>query len=187
MFEFIKEYLKHFRSVGAVAPSSHRLACKMMCPIDFENAECIVEYGSGTGSFTKELIARRNENTVLVLIEQNQNFYNILRKKFKGLKNIYFVHGSAEHTVQILKKLNIKKADYIVSGLPFTSLPKKISLRIFRATDKLMEMNPECKFITFQYTLVKKKFFGKYFRFDDIIREYINLPPAYVFVLKRKI
>ena len=59
MLNFLKEYIKHPRTVGAVAPSSRRLANGMMMPIDFENASCILEFGPGTGVFTEELIRRR--------------------------------------------------------------------------------------------------------------------------------
>ncbi len=53
MFKFLRQYVMHPRSVGAIAPSGKNLALKMMEPIDFNNAKVIVEYGPGTGSFTK--------------------------------------------------------------------------------------------------------------------------------------
>ena len=36
------------------------------------------------------------------------------------------------------------------------------------------------KFITFQYTLMKKRFFMKYFNITECTVEMKNLPPAYV-------
>lgn len=42
---FLKEYIKSPRTIGAVAPSSENLAKKMIESINFESAECIVEYG----------------------------------------------------------------------------------------------------------------------------------------------
>ncbi|MDE6539602.1 MAG: SAM-dependent methyltransferase, partial [Ruminococcus sp.] len=74
-----------------------------------------------------------------------------------------------------------KHADYIISGLPFTSLPTKISGNIMKATKKAVGNNG--KFITFQYSLVKKKFFEKYFRMSGLLHEFKNLPPAYVLVM----
>jgi phospholipid N-methyltransferase len=52
-FLFLKQYIKNPRMIGAVLPSSRNLARKMIEDIDFEKAECIVEYGPGTGVFTK--------------------------------------------------------------------------------------------------------------------------------------
>ena len=71
MFEFLKQYLKNPRSVGAIAPSSRMLAENMMKPVDFDRAACIVEYGPGTGVFTEELIRRKRPETALYIIERN--------------------------------------------------------------------------------------------------------------------
>ena len=71
---FLLEYLKNPRTIGAVAPSGNNLARKMIKPINFKSANVIVEYGSGTGSFTRELVIHRKPETVLILIEQNKKF-----------------------------------------------------------------------------------------------------------------
>ena len=49
---FLLEYIKNPRKVGAIMPSSKYLAHEMISSIDFENIDCIVEYGPGTGVFT---------------------------------------------------------------------------------------------------------------------------------------
>lgn len=181
---FIIEYIKHPRRIGAVAPSGRSLSEKMMKPIDFSSANVIVEYGSGTGSFTKELIARRNNDTLLLLIEQNEHFCCQLEKKYGGLENVRIIHGNAENVGTYLKQYGCKKADYIVSGLPFTSLPKNVSDSILKATNEAI--GSDGKFITFQYSLVKRRFFERYFCITDYLREMKNLPPAYVLVMKNR-
>lgn len=181
---FITEYLKHPRSIGAIAPSGKNLAKKMMQPIDFDAAKVIVEYGPGTGSFTKELIARRNEKTTLIIIERNDTFYEQLKKELSGQKNLHLIHGSAENVVKYLDKYGFRHADYIISGLPFSSLPKQISSNILEATQIAIGKNGQ--FITFQYSLVKKKLFEKYFTIIKCPRVMRNLPPAFVFVMENK-
>jgi len=111
----------------------------------------------------------------------NMDYINIL--EFKDIKNVHIVKDSAENVIEILKSLGFDHADYIVSGLPFTSLPKNVSLKIFNETKKIINKG---YFITFQYSKVKRHFFEKYFDFQDILRVLKNLPPAYVFVLKNK-
>lgn len=179
---FFIEFLKHPRKIGAVAPSGKALAEKMMQPIDFDSAAVIVEYGPGTGAFTEELIKRRKKGTTLILVEQNEIFCRELLKKFAGEPNFHIVHGKAERTQKYLKKYGFSEADHIVSGLPFTSLPPEVSDRILKAAGAAIGKNGS--FITFQYSLVKKKFFEKYFDITDCLREIKNLPPAYVFVMK---
>lgn len=70
---FLFEYIKNPRSVGAVLPSSKYLATAMINAIDFENTNCIVEYGPGTGIFTEKILARVHPSTTVILIEQNRN------------------------------------------------------------------------------------------------------------------
>lgn len=179
---FIVEYIKHPRKIGAVAPSSKCLSRKMMEPIHFDSANVIVEYGPGTGSFTRELIAKRRSGTVLLLIEQNQQFCSQLEQKYSNLDNVYVIHGCAENVNLYLEQYGLQKADYIVSGLPFTSLPKGVSDHILSATKEALGDNG--RFITFQYSLVKRRFFEQYFSITDSLKEMRNLPPAYVFVMQ---
>lgn len=179
---FLIEYLKNPREVGAISPSGISLAKKMVKPIDFKSADVIVEYGPGTGSFTRELVIHRKINTTLILIEQNKLFCEKLKSEFCNQPNMHIINGSAEDINEYLSKYGYKKADYIVSGLPFTTLPKKVSGNILNATKKAI--GNRGKFITFQYSLVKMKYFEKYFRIIDHFREIKNLPPANVLVMK---
>ena len=178
----LAEFLKHPRKIGAVAPSGKHLSAKMMTPVDFTSAKVIVEYGPGTGSFTKELVARRRSDTVLILIEQNKTFWEQLKASYGNLPNFFIIRGSAENVVQYLEARGVHSADYIVSGLPFSSLPETVSDRILNPTK--LALGQEGKFITFQYSLVKKKFFEEYFQLTDCRRVIKNLPPAYVLVMK---
>ena len=161
MFRFFIEFVKHPKTVGAVMPSGKALAEKMMEPIQFDRADCIVEYGPGTGSFTRKLLKYRKEGTKLILIENNPVFYDRLKKEFGMQKEVVMILGSAENVNGYLAQYGIKTADYIVSGLPFTSLPKDISEKILLATQRAI--GTKGRFLTFQYSLVKRKFFEKYF------------------------
>ena len=176
---FIKQYIKKPTVVGAVLPSSERLANKMIENINFNHSKCIVEYGPGTGVFTEKLIENRLKNTVIILIEYNHDFCNMLKNKYKHEENLYIINDSAENIGKYLKKHNISNVDYIVSGLPFASLPKEVSANILDASKNILKKDG--KFITFQYTLFKKQFINEFFGKIDIKRELKNIPPAYVF------
>lgn len=138
MCKFLMQFLRHPRSVGAIAPSGKNLSEKMVEPINFQTAKIIVEYGAGTGSFTRELLKRKREDTLLISIEKNDKFVKILKKEFPedGEKNFRIVHGGAEDACEILALHGYEQADYVVSGLPFTSLPKNLSVKIFGETQK---------------------------------------------------
>ncbi|PFA03836.1 class I SAM-dependent methyltransferase [Bacillus cereus] len=176
---FLSQCITNPRNVGAVLPSSKFLAEKMMENINFENAKYIIEYGPGTGVFTEKLLKKRNSNTTLMLVENNREFYLMLKEKFKKEKNLFIVWGAAENIDEYLKNFSIPYADYIVSGLPFASLPQNVSDEILLTTTKILKKDGV--FITFQYTKFKKKFLNQFFDTIDEKWELRNVPPAFVF------
>lgn len=178
LVKFLIEYFKSPRTIGAVAPSSEKLAEKMVGDIDFKNSEVIIEYGPGTGAFTDKLVKRKKKETLLMLFEYNKEFYKQLEEKYKGEDDIIIINDSAENVDKHLAKYNLSRVDYVVSGLPFASLPKDVSNKILRQTRNILKRNG--LFITFQYTLLKKEFITGYFKKINIERVIFNLPPAYV-------
>ncbi|MFJ7406230.1 MULTISPECIES: class I SAM-dependent methyltransferase [unclassified Lysinibacillus] len=176
---FLYQFIVNPKKIGAILPSSSFLGDKMIEKIDFKEARFIVEYGPGTGVFTEKLLKKRNPNTVILLVENNIKFCSLLKERYKGKDNVYIKCGSAENIEQYLKEFNIPCVDYVISGLPFSSLPNKISYEILLNTTKIIKDNGV--FITFQYTKLKKAFIKQFFAKLDIAKEYRNWPPAYIF------
>ena len=162
---FLSEFIKHPKNTGAIAPSSNILAKAMVDAIDFDVAKCIVELGPGTGSFTKEIMKRKKKRTTFILIEINEVFFKKLQKQYE--------------------ELQINGVDYVLSGLPFTSLPKEESSRILNNVMESLRENG--KFITFQYSLVKKGFIEAFFPDIQLKKVWFNFPPAYVFSCKKSV
>jgi phospholipid N-methyltransferase len=151
----------------------------MMVPIDFAHAKTIVEFGPGTGSFTETLITCRQPGTTLLLIEYNEAFCHVLARRFAGQPNIIIEQGSAATIGALLKKHGLpNEADYIVSGLPFASLPRKESNTIL--AEAVRHLRQDGAFITFQYTGLMRLLFDNYFPSITVRREWRNLPPAYI-------
>jgi len=176
---FLKECITNPRTVGAVLPSSKYLARKMTASIDFDKAEYVAEYGPGTGVFTEHLLSKRKKDTVVLLFETNDDFYEVLKKKYRHKTDFYLINDSAEQLEKYMMELDIPRLDYIVSGLPFASLPQQVSSNILAVTQKQLRQGGA--FITFQYTLLKKDFITRYFPNIEIAKEVRNVPPAYVF------
>lgn len=184
MLKFLKEYIKHPRNTGAIAASTLQLAKGMVNGIDFNKANCIVEIGPGTGSFTREIMKRKDPSTFLLLIEINEVFYAVLQKRYLHDPSVKVINGSAEHIEAYLRASNIDKMDYCVSGLPFASLPAKVSANILKNVMELLK--PGGEFITFQYSLVKLSFIKEYFSQIAVEKVWLNLPPAYVLSCKNE-
>lgn len=182
-FLFIKEFLDNPRSIGAITFSSKYLAKNIVNHINFKECDCIVEYGAGTGVFTSEIIKRKEKKTVFIAIELNKSLFNHLKNRFENIENVYILNDDARNLEKILKTLNIEKVDHVVSGLPFTSLPTEIGQAILSETKKCL--SDKGFFTTFQYSLIKKSFFENHFNINSIVKEFKNLPPAYILNLKK--
>ncbi|MCR5886590.1 hypothetical protein LRS06_02135 [Hymenobacter sp. J193] len=177
---FVEEFLRDPSTVGSLIPSSRDLTGKVVESIDFDRAACIVEYGPGTGVFTDELIKRRRADTVLVLMEVNPRFCEQLRERYAGQPGVHVIEDSADKTGNHLARLGIEKADYVVCGLPFTSLSPRLGWRVLEHTRNILASDGQL--ILFQYTLQNTRLFEKFFRPLKQDHVLLNLPPAYVLV-----
>jgi len=175
---FLLQYIAKPRTVGAVLPSSKYLAKKMVESINFDAANCIVEYGPGTGVFTELILEKSRPTTTIILFEMNAEFCNLLAKRFGAQPNVYIVNESAVNVGAKLLELGLQHADCVVSGLPFASLPQTVAVNILTQTKKCLA--PTGQFITFQYSMLKWKMIGKFFAKIEVVREIRNIPPAYV-------
>ena len=175
---FLHQYLKDVRMVGAIAPSSRFLTKKMLANIDFSHVEVIVEYGPGTGVFTREIVAKLPQSAQLLVIETNKVFYDVLADQYMDNKQVIVVNDSAERVIALLSQYGLRSPDYIVSGLPFAALPTEVSHIILKNTAELLGNTGV--FVTFQYTLLKMNLLRRYFGSIHVRRELRNVPPAYV-------
>lgn len=180
---FFVQYLMNPRIVGAISPSSKYLSAKMVENIKFNQVQCIVEYGSGTGVITKEILKRRNPNTTVLLFEKNQEFYQLLNKKFASEKNVIIINDSAENLGDYLDEFNIPYVDSVISGLPFASIPRQTAEEILENTLNYLKSDGE--FVTFQYTKCKMNLFNQFFPHITIQKEMRNIPPAYILYCKK--
>jgi phospholipid N-methyltransferase len=167
---FVEQFLRNPSTVGSLVPSSQELTDQVMAPIDFATARCIVEYGPGTGVFTDVIVQRRRAETVVLL----------LKERYSGQPNVHVVHGSADKTADYLRAAGAPPADYVVCGLPFSSLPTRLGWRILEHTQELLQ--PNGKLILFQYSLQNTRLFERFFRLQQKEHVLLNLPPAYVLV-----
>lgn len=125
---FLKEFFAKYQTVGAIAPSSERLAQAITQTVtDDSNASPrrILEVGAGTGVFTEALLKKLHDNDVLVAIEYVPSFVSMLEKKFaqeiKHGKLILIQGDVLMFNPNELFGNEFRGFNHIVSGLPFNS------------------------------------------------------------------
>lgn len=176
---FLRQYLRDPRSIGAVAPSWPALARAMVDAIDLQAAHAMIEYGPGTGVFTAELIARRAPGTRIIAIERNADFCAALRTRFRDVPDVTIVEGSAADVARIAADNGVTRVDYVLSGLPLSSLPKALSEAVLGETADLLGAHG--RFVLFQYSRYRRAMLARHFQHITSRRVLANLPPAYVF------
>lgn len=182
-WSFLKGFLTAPRTVGSIAPSSRWLVASMLDEANIANAQVIVEFGPGTGVFTDEIIRRMRPDARLLVFEVHEPFFNQLQSRIRDPR-VQIIGDSAAELHRYLQELNLAHPDCIVSGLPFTSLPRPVSHAILQATRSAL--GPGGVFVTYQYTPVLRNLLRSYFPNTHITRYVLrNLPPALIFVCRK--
>jgi phospholipid N-methyltransferase len=177
-WQFLRGFLKNPVMVGSVIPSSRVLIEKMLRPVDWENTRLIVEYGPGVGTFTRPILEMMGEDATLVTIDTNPDFTNYLKESIDDPR-LVAVTGSAADVEKILADRGLGQADYVLSGLPFSTLPPGVGEAIAAATAKVIR--PGGAFLVYQFSPKVRDFIEPHF--DRIERgfEWVNVPPATLF------
>lgn len=167
--------------LGSVVPSSRFLIQRILDRIDWDRAQVIVEYGPGVGNVSQQLLRRMRPGARLVLVEMNAEFAWLLRHRLHDPR-VAVVHGSAANIGEILRELGIDRADYIISGIPYSTIPVALRRRILRESRALVRQGGEV--IVYQFMRTVKRHLDDCF--DEVEEEFeaLNLPPARVWYCK---
>jgi phospholipid N-methyltransferase len=179
MLLFAKNFFRHPYMLGSIIPSSRFLVDRVLAPIDWNRARVIVEYGPGVGTITGEILQRMHSDAHLVVIETNPDFVQFLRKSLPHPR-LHVEHISASEVQLVLRKLELPRADYIISGIPLGSMPDPVRADI--VTKSRDALDPEGEFLVYQFTSRVLPVLKRTFRYVRRRIEGRNLPPAQLFV-----
>lgn len=175
---FFKGFLKHPVMVGSIIPSSNRTIRKMLAPVDWENTKLFVEYGPGVGTFCQAVLDKLKPDATLLVIDLNPDFIEYLSKRYHDSRFIA-VHGSAADVNEIIAAHGFEKADYVLSGLPFSTLPNNLGPVIAAATAKAIR--PGGAFLVYQFRARARDFMAPHFEKIDNGFEAWNILPCFLF------
>jgi len=164
--------------VGSIIPSSRILIERMLKPVDWENTKLFVEYGPGVGTFTRPILEKMSADSTLIVIDTNPDFIKFLRRSIDDTRLIA-VNGSATDVESIVQEHGFDNADYVLSGLPFSTLPPGIGDEIAQATSRVLR--PGGSFLVYQFSPKVLDFIKPHFDHVDRGFEWINVPPATLF------
>jgi phospholipid N-methyltransferase len=125
---FFRGFLRTPAKIGSIIPSSRFLERRVVEAAAISRSRMVVELGPGTGGTTQAILKALPQKAHLLAIEINAEFADYLRANQDPRLNVY--RGSAEHIRLVLKDLNHARPDAVVSGIPFSTMPKTIGSRI---------------------------------------------------------
>jgi phospholipid N-methyltransferase len=175
---FARNFVKHPKMLGSFIPSSPFLIKHLLSQIDFESARVIVEYGPGVGTISKELVPRLRPDARLVLIEMNEEFVQFLQSELVDPR-VTVVHGSAAEIREILTLLGVGGADYIISGIPYSTMPSPVRRAILHESKQALNRNGQ--FLVYQFTRTVLPYLQPVFRSIRQDFELRNILPARLF------
>ena len=177
-WQFLRGFLKHPVMVGSIIPSSRILIERMLKPVDWKNTKLFVEYGPGVGTFTRPVLEKMADDATLIAIDTNPDFVKFLRRSIDDHR-LVAVTGSAADVREIVRERGFDYADYVLSGIPFSTLPPGIGEDIARATSEVIR--PGGAFLVYQFSPKVFDFIEPWFDRIDRGFEWINVPPARLF------
>ncbi|SMB93269.1 Methyltransferase type 12 [Hymenobacter roseosalivarius DSM 11622] len=170
------------KHVASFTPTSGFAIEKICRKINFNKRNVIVEYGPGTGVFTRYLLAHSTPDSILILIERNEDFAHIMQETFQDPR-LFIFHESAENVEQLLLYCNEQQADYIVSGIPFSFLPRPLRELIVRNSYRCLKEGG--MFLGYQTFFQIDRFLKDHLDcdFDKVETEIcvLNVPPLKIF------
>lgn len=175
---FFREFLRHPAMIGSIIPSSRRTIEAMLSRVDWSRTKLFVEYGPGVGTFCQPVLDRLRRDGALIVIDTNPLFIDYLRKTIADSR-FTAVLGSAEDVCEIVEAHGHDHADYVLSGLPFSTLPDGVGPAIARATHEVLR--PGGAFLVYQFSARARDFMARHFRRIDHGFEALNIPPCRLF------
>lgn len=180
---FFRQFVKHPGMIGSVIPSSAKLVDSMLDGVDWHRARLFVEYGPGVGTFTQTILERLHPDATLLAIDLNLDFVAYLEAQIDDPR-LRVVHGSAADVRRFVKEAGHQQADYVLSGIPFSTLPGGVGESICAETRSVLKSGGA--FLVYQYSAYMRNLLSPVFEQVRDRVEWRNFPPCRMFTAMKE-
>lgn len=178
-------------TVGAVAPSSARLADVLAAVVPATGAPVVVELGPGTGAVSAAIDDRLPPDARHLAVELDERMVSYLRRSRPGME---VVHGDARELGRLLHERGVDHADAVIGGLPWSLFDDAAQNAVLGEVGRVI--GAEGAFTTFAYLHGMAIPAARRFRatlrarFEEVLvtaTVWRNLPPAFVYACRRPV
>lgn len=155
---FFRSYLDDPSVVGAVAPSSHRLAAALVRPFAKRKQPArVLEVGAGTGSVTRRIAHLLQPNDRFDICEIKDSLANAIESEVLSTPSLRQAHR--EERIRLLRCpaqsiCEPQGYDFIIAGLPFTAFEPELVETILASIRR--NLHPNGVFSYFEYVGLRK-------------------------------
>ncbi len=175
---FFRSFLRSPKEVGSIIPSSRFLERRVVRSAEVGSARSLVELGPGTGGTTRALLSAMAPDARLLSIEINPRLSSLVRTRNPDPRLLVYT-GSAEDIAKALTETGLPAPDVVLSGIPFSTLPRLVALDILRAVRDVLV--PGGRFVAYQVrdrvAVLGRQVFGR----PSTETELRNVPPMRVY------
>lgn len=175
---FLQGFVEHPVMVGSIIPSSRFTIDRMLKPVRWDECQLFVEYGPGIGTFCRPVLERLRRDGRLIVIDTNPLYIDYLKATITDSR-FTAVLGSAADVEDIVRANGFDHADYVLSGLPFSTLPDGVGPAIAAATHRVLR--PGGAFLVYQFSAKARDFMARHFTKIDEGFEPLNVLPCKLF------
>lgn len=172
---FFRGFLEDPGMVAAMFPSSKSVIKAMLEPVDWANCKLFVEYGPGVGTYCPHILDRLPPGGQLLVIDTNARFIDYLQDEIDDPR-FTAVLGSAEDVERIVRAHGFDRADYVLSGMPLSTMPDDVADNIMKATYRVIREGGA--FLTYQYRDAAYQMTHRFFERTVKGKTYRNIPPC---------
>jgi phospholipid N-methyltransferase len=176
---FFKRFLTNPKQVAYIMPSSKALIHRILSKCDFSEPRVIVEYGAGEGCITREILRRMHPDSTVLLFELDPVFVNILARQFRHDHRIRVIASDANELGRELEKMGLPHCDYIISGIPFSTMQIDKKRTLLQKTFDALAPKSTSAFVIYQVSTELRQHATI---FPHAKSEYClqNIPPMFV-------
>ena len=118
----------------------------------------------------------------LCAVEINKDFVDYLNKVIID-ERLKVVHDGAQNLNEIVKQQGWESADAVISGMPFSTLPKNIAQEIIQSVYD--SLKPSGLFVAYQFRDRVGQLATPIFGEPKIYTEFRNFPPMRIYVWEK--
>lgn len=182
LLAFVRSWVDDPLRVGAIAPSSERLA-RLITDEVVSVSGCILELGPGTGVFARMLVERGVRERDLVLVESSVAFAGLLKGRYSEAL-VCHMDAARLARARVLDGVEIGGA---VSGLPLLAMKPRAVMGVLSGVFK--RLRPGASVYQFTYGFgcpVQRRILDRLgLKATCIRRTLLNIPPATVYRITR--